>query len=386
MKKDSSMKLANQLSYGILGVLEAAWAPMVPYVKSGMNLDDAQFGQLLFSMGVGSLCALPVVGPLVNRFGPRAIAIISGVLMALALAVISFSDSKLMVSLMLGCIGASMIGVDVALSVNAIIVEKKKKKPLMSGFHAGYSLGTIIGALTMSVMLSVGFNLSLSAVFLALVMGVMMVIGCQPLFNEVKTFDEHNSQREVKTSGFRIPPVIIVLGLMCFIMYGSEGALLSWTTVFATQNRGISPEHAGYFYAFFAVSMTAIRFAGNRIVEKAGRRRTVVIGGLLVTLGFMLTAIIPHYAGIMIGLTLIGLGAGNIVPQVVSYAGLVKGIKISYAISLVNALGYCGTMCGPVIIGYVSKISSLEISFIVLALSVLAVAAASIKILKPSDK
>ena len=100
----------------------------------------------------------------------------------------------------------------------------------------------------------------------------------------------------------------------------------------------------------------------------------------------MLTAIIPHYAGIMIGLTLIGLGAGNIVPQVVSYAGLVKGIKISYAISLVNALGYCGTMCGPVIIGYVSKISSLEISFIVLALSVLAVAAASIKMLKPSDK
>ena len=364
MKKDSSMKLANQLSYGILGVLEAAWAPMVPYVKSGMNLDDAQFGQLLFSMGVGSLCALPVVGPLVNRFGPRAIAIISGVLMALALAVISFSDSKLMVSLMLGCIGASMIGVDVASSVNAIIVEKILKKPLMSGFHAGYSLGTIIGALTMSVMLSVGFNLSLSAVFLALVMGVMMVIGCQPLFNDV----------------------IIVLGLMCFIMYGSEGALLSWTTVFATQNRGISPEHAGYFYAFFAVSMTAIRFAGNRIVEKAGRRRTVVIGGLLVTLGFMLTAIIPHYAGIMIGLTLIGLGAGNIVPQVVSYAGLVKGIKISYAISLVNALGYCGTMCGPVIIGYVSKISSLEISFIVLALSVLAVAAASIKILKPSDK
>lgn len=385
MNKESSMKIANQLSYGILGVLEAAWAPMVPYVKSGMNLDDAQFGQLLFSMGVGSICALPVVGSLVNRFGPRAVAIISGVLMALALAVISFSDSKLMVALMLGCIGASMIGVDVASSVNAVIVEKLLKKPLMSGFHAGYSLGTIIGALTMSVMLSVGFKLSLSAVSLALVMGILMIIGCQPLFKEVKSFDEHNEAKEEKHSRFSLRPLIIILGLMCFIMYGSEGALLSWTTVFATQNRGITPEHAGYFYAFFAISMTAIRFAGNYIVQKVGRRRTVVIGGLLVTLGFILTALIPHYIGIMIGLTFIGLGAGNIVPQIVSFVGFVKGIKISYAISLVNALGYSGIMCGPVIIGYISKISSLEMSFVALALAVLAVALASIRVLKPQD-
>lgn len=385
MNKESSMKIANQLSYGILGVLEAAWAPMVPYVKSGMNLDDAQFGQLLFSMGVGSICALPVVGSLVNRFGPRAVAIISGVLMALALAVISFSDSKLMVALLLGCIGASMIGVDVASSVNAVIVEKLLKKPLMSGFHAGYSLGTIIGALTMSVMLSVGFKLSLSAVSLALVMGILMIIGCQPLFKEVKSFDEHNEAKEEKHSRFSLRPLIIILGLMCFIMYGSEGALLSWTTVFATQNRGITPEHAGYFYAFFAISMTAIRFAGNYIVQKVGRRRTVVIGGLLVTLGFILTALIPHYIGIMIGLTFIGLGAGNIVPQIVSFVGFVKGIKISYAISLVNALGYSGIMCGPVIIGYISKISSLEMSFVALALAVLAVALASIRVLKPQD-
>lgn len=385
MNKESSMKIANQLSYGILGVLEAAWAPMVPYVKSGMNLDDAQFGQLLFSMGVGSICALPVVGSLVNRFGPRAVAIISGVLMALALAVISFSDSKLMVALMLGCIGASMIGVDVASSVNAVIVEKLLKKPLMSGFHAGYSLGTIIGALTMSVMLSVGFKLSLSAVSLALVMGILMIIGCQPLFKEVKSFDEHNEAKEEKHSRFSLRPLIIILGLMCFIMYGSEGALLSWTTVFATQNRGITPEHAGYFYSFFGISMTAIRFAGNYIVQKVGRRRTVVIGGLLVTLGFILTALIPHYIGIMIGLTFIGLGAGNIVPQIVSFVGFVKGIKISYAISLVNALGYSGIMCGPVIIGYISKISSLEMSFVALALAVLAVALASIRVLKPQD-
>ena len=68
------MLLANKLSFGILGALEAAWAPMVPFVKSSMNLNDGQFGQLLLSMGLGSLIALPLVGPLVSRFGPRKVA------------------------------------------------------------------------------------------------------------------------------------------------------------------------------------------------------------------------------------------------------------------------------------------------------------------------
>lgn len=384
MRKDRSIKLSNQLSYGILGVLESAWAPMVPYVKSSMQLDDAQFGRLLFCLGAGSVLALPVVGTLVNRFGPKAVVLCSGLLMAMSLLIISFSSSPLMAALMLACIGASMIGIDVASSVNAVIVEKLLKKPLMSGFHAGYSLGTIIGALTMSVMLSAGCGISFSAVCLCVLAALVLMKGCSSLFNDVRSFDgEVRSEEKTKSGGtFAVPPVIIILGLMCFIMYSTEGALLSWTTVFATQNRGVSPEYAGYFYAFFAVSMTAIRFAGNTIVQKAGRRRTVVTGGLLVTLGLTVMAVIPHYAAIAAGLALVGLGAGNIVPQLISFVGLVKGINISAAISTVNALGYLGIMCGPIIIGYISSLMSLEYSFIYLACAVLLTALLSIRVLK----
>ena len=86
------MLLANKLAFGILGALEAAWAPMVPFVKSSMNLNDGQFGQLLLSMGLGSLIALPLVGPLVSRFGPRNVAICSGILLGLNLFGITIVD------------------------------------------------------------------------------------------------------------------------------------------------------------------------------------------------------------------------------------------------------------------------------------------------------
>ena len=86
MENSKKMLLSNQLSFGILGALEAAWAPMAPFVKSGLNLDDAQFGQLLLSIGLGSIIALPTVGPLISRFGPRLIAMLSCMTLAISLA------------------------------------------------------------------------------------------------------------------------------------------------------------------------------------------------------------------------------------------------------------------------------------------------------------
>lgn len=379
------MLLANKLAFGILGALEAAWAPMVPFVKSEMNLNDGQFGQLLLSMGLGSLIALPLVGPLVSRFGPKNIAIISGILLGLNLFGITVVDSPYLVAFMLALFGASLVSIDVASNINAVVVESIFKKPLMSGFHGGYSLGTLVGAMIVSMLLTLGLSVSMAALFMFISMSVLSLVSLQSLVSEITTFNVENSvqtQDDGKHRKLRIPPVIVVLGILCFIMYASEGALLSWTTVFATQNRGIDPKTAGYFYTFFAITMAVARFTGNSIVAKFGRRLTVVTGAVMVSLGFMITAIVPYSVGMMIGFSIIGLGAGNIVPQLVSFTGTVKGIRVQTAISLINAVGYSGILLGPVIIGHVSNMSSLECSFELLGCAVAVVALVSFFLMK----
>ncbi len=385
MDQNRRLLIANQLSFGVLGAIEAAWAPMVPFVKMGMNLDDAQFGRLLLSMGIGSLCALPTVGPLISRFGPRLVAITGCIVLGLSLIGISFANHEWLLCLILAVFGASLIAIDVASNVNAVVVESIYKRPLMSGFHGGYSLGTIVGSMIMSLLLTAGLGIHLSSFLLFLIMTGVTLIGCRALFSDIKSFNaEHvkSAQNNNSSKQHKIPPVILVLGCLCFIMYGSEGALLSWSTVFATQNRGITPEVAGYFYAFFAVTMTVARYSGNKLVTSIGRRRTVVFGALMVATGFFITATVEHYAGMMIGFTIIGLGAGNIVPQLVSFTGTVSGIKVQSAISLINSLGYSGILLGPVIIGYVSKLSSLERSFELLGTAVFVVALVSFRLLK----
>ena len=132
--------------------------------------------------------------------------------------------------------------------------------------------------------------------------------------------------------------------------------------------------------------MTVARYSGNKLVTAIGRRRTVVLGAIMVATGFFITASVEHYVGMMIGFTIIGLGAGNIVPQLVSFAGSVPGIKVQSAISLINSLGYSGILLGPVIIGYVSKLSSLERSFELIGIAVFVVALVSFKILKQAKR
>ncbi len=393
MDKDTRTQLANKISFAVLGSLEACWAPMVPFVKSGMSLNDAEYGRMLFAMGLGSVVALPIVGTLINRLGCRFVSVFGALAIGASLVGITLTDTLLLVTIMLSIFGAALIFVDVASNVNAVIVENIQKKPLMSGFHAGYSMGTIMGAMLMTLLLNMfskmGIPLSQTLTYSTLVVFFvfvgMSVLGSKDLIKDVKPFNSErseNKEHSTLSAKFSCPPLVIVIGCLCFIMYGTEGALLSWTTVFATENRGVDPVLAGYFYLFFAFTMTFSRVMGNRIVRTFGRRKTVVSGAIMVGTGFFITALTPNYLGLMAGFSLIGLGAGNIVPQLVSFAGSIKNIKVQSAISIVNALGYSGILLGPVIIGEISHRSSLEISFLTLGCGVFLVAIISYLIIK----
>lgn len=158
---------------------------------------------------------------------------------------------------------------------------------------------------------------------------------------------------------------------------------MSWSGVFANQERGIPLEYAGFIYTAFACTMTFMRLVGNKIVIKIGRRRTVVFGAIAVALGFTITAVVPHYIGAILGFALIGLGAANIVPQLVSFAGSLKtGISVPQAITYINALGYSGILAGPVIIGFVAKHTSIATAFCGIAVLCLTVGIVCLKIMK----
>ncbi len=368
----------------IIGCLEAAWAPLVPYVKSAFTLDEEALGLLMLCSGVGSLLTLPVAGWLCMKFGSKAVVYFSGFLMALALLAIGLMVNLWLTAAMLVIFGACTISIDVAANVNGVAVEQQTGRHLMSGFHGGYSLGTLLGAGAMSVLFSLGIVPVWAVVICMVLTLVAMIAGCRDLLSKenLKAAD-HPSPRSGKR--LYIPPMVIVIGLLCFIMYASEGAVMGWSAIFVSEERGVDISSAGFFYTAFAVMMTVMRFLGDKIVDRLGQRRVVAFGALSVAAGFLLVILIPNIVTTILGFALIGVGAANIVPQLVSFASGIKGMEVHNIISIINALGYSGILLGPVIIGFVAKHHGLHTSFAGIAVFALVVAVVSAAALRKRD-
>ncbi len=388
---DKQLCTSNLYSLMVLGFIESSLAPMIPYIKERFALDEGALGTLLLCSGLGACVSLPVIGMLCSRLGCKRLVFICCVLMASMLITVASSPWVLLAGCALFLFGAATVGIDVASNVNAVIVENKLKKPLMSGFHGGYSLGTLIGSGFVSLVLTLGFGVLTGSALVMVIAFLTVFLGCTALISDVKAYEAEqqaalpeNTPKDKKFR-FNLPAKVVIIGCMCFIMYSLEGAVMSWSGVFVTQERGVGLEVAGFVYSSFAVSMTAMRLLGNRLVSRFGRRFMVVAGSLLVSLGWVVTVAVPHVYGAVLGFWIVGLGAANIVPQMVSFVGTVKGIKVHNAISFVNAVGYSGILLGPVIIGYTSELFSLPVTFLGIAAAVLIVSCVSFRVMAPES-
>ena len=379
---------SNLISFLVLGILEASWAPMVPYVKNRFALSEAELGWLLLCTGVGAVSALPSAGFFTSRFGAKATAMISAVIMAITLFVISFSPFLILCAVALFIFGAMTITLDVSSNVNAVIVERENNRPLMSGFHGGYSLGALGGAFFASMLLTLGLSLPLTGAIVFVLASVLVITGCKHLIGDIKKYERHDESQEEQEKPRKhvlVPPLVVLIGFLCLIMYGAEGSVMSWSAVFVHQERGFPLEYSGFVYTAFAVTMTATRFAGHYVVTKIGRRRTVVIGGILVAAGFLIT-VIPSSLAAILGFALVGFGTGNIVPQMVSFAGSLKGYPVHKTIAVINALGYSGVLMAPVVIGFIADHLSISAAFVVIALLTFTVACINFVIMRPRIK
>ena len=373
--------VANRVAFMVIGVLEAAWAPLVPYVKRAFVIDEGTLGLLMLCSGLGSICTLPLSGFFVNRYGAKKVVYVSGLLMAFALFTISMLINVWLTGVMLVIFGGCTITIDVAANVNGIAIERKTGRHLMSSFHGGYSLGTLIGAGTMSVLFTLGLIPKWAVVICMFVTIIALIFGCRDLLpkDELEADTPIEKPREGK---LYITPMVVVVGLLCFIMYASEGAVMGWSAIFVSQERGVDVSMAGFFYTAFAVSMTIMRLCGDKTVNRLGQRFVVAGGALLIAVGFMVVVLVDSSVAAVAGFVIVGCGAANVVPQLVSFAAHIKGMAVHNIISFINALGYLGILLGPVLIGFVGKHYGLHISFVGIAVFVLIVAVVSSIILK----
>lgn len=350
---------ATRCGFFMAGFGLSVWAPLVPYVRERIEMTDAVFGLLLLCIGVGSLTWMPLSGVLVSRWGIRPVQLCSVVLLALALAGMALTDSMLLLALALFCFGGSLGVIDVIMNIQAVLVETAVGRRLMSNFHGMYSLGAISGALMLTGLLTLGLAPEIGS-FLMIGLIVAANLGLARGF----------LPNRAPGGGFafvRPTGVVLLVGLMCFVIYLAEGAVLDWSALYLTGEKGLEVAKGGLGYAAFALMVTIARFAGGPLVNALGTARVIAFGGLLAAFGIGLSLAAEHWAVALIGYGLCGLGCANVSPVLISSLSRQDGMPVQLAVTVATTIGFAGVLAGPAMMGVVAHFSSLGMAFALLA-------------------
>ncbi|RYX86290.1 MFS transporter [bacterium] len=368
-----AQQISTRVVFFIAGFSVGAWAPLIPYVKDRAGLDEAQLGFLLLCLGFGSILTMPLTGMLASRFGCRGVIAVASILLALCLPLLATFSSIPLLAATLFVFGAALGTADVTVNIQATIVEKASGRAMMSGFHGLYSVGGLIGSAALSGLLWLKLGPFASILFAS---GLIVLL----IARFAKDLLPYGSESHEPLFAFPRGKVIVI-GLLCFITFMAEGSVLDWSAVFLTTLRGVDSSQAGLGYAAFAIAMTVGRLGGDRIVEVLGGKKILIFGGLCAAIGFGLVVLVPFAPVSLLGFTMVGLGASNIVPVLFTEAGRQKIMPAGLAISAITTIGYTGILTGPATIGFIAHASSLLFSMGLVALSLLAVPLAANKVL-----
>ena len=399
---------SNRVGFLAAGFAIAAWAPIIPYIKARFGLDEHGLGLLLLCVGSGSLFSSPLAGFLTARLGCKIPIFAAATLWALCLVLISVLESLPLLIVVLVLFGLAAVILEVVSNINGAMIEQVTGRTIMSGLHARYSLGGLIGSFGVTSLLGANLAVPTAAGISAAFLVVMVLWRGRSLFNQQELHPEQyqpqsasananaNTNASANTNAaaatpapdqafsrrYVLHPTVLMISFMLFVLYLTEGAMLDWSSVFLVDERAMPLEQAGYGYAAFAIMMTSFRFIGDRIVLLMGRRRVIVLGTMLICIGFILAALIDHAYFTIASFALIGIGSSNVIPQLVSYVAKVKEVPMSISVTVVNSLGFTGVLLGPAIIGFLAHLITLHLTFIVLGVFILSVTALSMRYLR----
>ncbi|MFL6138062.1 MAG: MFS transporter [Frankiaceae bacterium] len=336
-------------------------AARVPWVQDRLQLSPGALGLALLMPAVGSVAALPLSGRLVARHGSKRVTRVALVALCAVVGALTAVPRLPWVMTALLLFGVAGAVTDVAMNANAVAVEGRLGRPVMSGLHAMWSLGSLLGGAVGALAAHAGLG---APVHLAVAAGALcaaaLLVG--PALLDVPGSGTAQAVR------FALPSRdVVLLGLLCAAAMFAEGAANEWSAVFAHRVDGVDPGTAAIAFTAFALAMVAGRLMGDRVVARHGSVRALRVAGGVAAAGCALVAAVHALPVTVAGFALLGLGLAVAVPLSFGAAGHGAGERSGHAIAAVATVGYGGWLAAPAVIGGVAQLSSLPTAFVVVA-------------------
>lgn len=372
--KFSQTRKAHRVAVSVLfflqGICFASWASRIPSIQQSLHLSDAALGLVLFSLPVGSMISLPFAGWLVSKVGSQTIVTAALVFYGITLCGLGMATTKWQLIGVLAVFGIGGNLSNISVNTQAVGVEAIYQRSVMASFHGLWSLAGFTAAAIGSYM--IGHNIAPYQHFVLILS--FMVLALALTFRFTLKEDLHTSATGQKL--FVKPDRhLLKLGLITFCSMICEGAMFDWSGIYFQKVVQAKAAWVGAGYTVFMCTMATGRFIADWFSTKFGLKRTLQVSGLLTALGLSIAVAFPTMAPALAGFFLVGFGVSSIVPLVYSAAGRSKVMSAGMALATVSSIGFIGFLIGPPLIGLLAGMASLRLSFSLIAVMGLVIAA-----------
>lgn len=350
-------RLATCLGFIMIGGMMYIWSTGVSAFRHALGLQgssgDTHFGMIAFGIGAGAAVGALLTGKLLDKYGARVVVRAAVVLYPCCIIPLGFV-SDLWFALAFGVLlGLFRGATETALNAHGVQVERFYGRPIMSGFHACFSLGGfalgMVGSYFASLdpqsaavpFLSAGVALTALSLYLSrFLLESYEVAPCKPTASlSFSTLaPAKHGHALLLMWGFGL----LLLGVMI-----GEGAIGDWGQEYLHREMNASTSLAGLGITFFTGAQFIGRLLGDRATEYFGAARVVFISGLLSLMGLLLAVIGHNTTAAMAGFALFGLGMSCLAPLLLSSAGRKDPANAGKNIGIVNCIGFSGMLIGP---------------------------------------
>ncbi|AYN44040.1 MFS transporter [Streptomyces dangxiongensis] len=367
-----SARTATFVYFILCGTAMGTWVVHIPAIEERVGVSHATLGGLLVLLGVGAFIGMQAAGRLTDRLGARIVVPATGVLCSAALALPGLSRDPWTLAGALLAFGFCNGCLDVSMNAHAVHVEKAYGRPVMSAFHATFSVGGVLASLAGAATASAGLSPAAGMAVMGVLGVVIALVSAGALLPAAPTAADTDS---VEAAGQAQPADcrrasrrIWLLAALALMVMLCEGAANDWSALHLKDVLGAPASTAAFAYGTFAATMTIGRLLADRLVARFGSMAILRHGAATAAVGITIVAVSPWIWAAFAGWALFGLGLSGCVPQLFSAAGHADPSAAGANVSRVAGLGYVGMLAGPAIIGWLTHLVVLNHAFVLLTL------------------
>lgn len=359
------MLLACFLAGGI-GV--GVWGANLPALGRRTGMDEAQIGVVLLCFAAGAILSMNRVPRLMARWGAGRVSCLTAGLFGAGIGAVALVDEMAQAALVAAFCGVVFGALDVAMNSHAAGYEARAGRSVMSFFHAMFSAGTLLGAAAYAGRAHAGGGASASLIVAGGL--ILLLAGLASLGAGGPADTADTGSVTPRGQGHAPGRRVLALGAVAFAIFFAEGAIMDWAALYLVRILGASESTGALGYAAFAGAMFLGRLLGDHTNRLLGAERLFRLGTATVALSLAAMLVAGSVAPVLAALALCGLGAANVIPIIFSAAGRLGLADGGRSMSRVLTMGYSGLLVGPAVMGFVAKLSSLQVSLALVALAV----------------